>query len=193
MDFTKDILYLEKADNLRRRQVQTVLYHYAKTMMKLLSPVLVFTSEELHDHFHCDENKAESIFLEAKPELLEVENSDEVEAFYDKFLLLRKDIMKSTEDLRNEKVIKSNMEAKLTVCLKDEYKDMAQLEKQLQQLFIVAKVQLVEDTSELQEFETAYIKAEKFNGVQCPRCWNHFEEDEMEGELCHRCHSVMNG
>ena len=68
MDFTKDILYIEKADGLRRRQVQTVLYHYAKTMMKLLSPVLVFTAEELHDHFHCDENKAESVFLEPKPE-----------------------------------------------------------------------------------------------------------------------------
>ncbi|MEG0366945.1 MAG: isoleucine--tRNA ligase, partial [Coprobacillus sp.] len=32
MDFTKDILYIEKEDSLRRRQVQTVLYHYAKTM-----------------------------------------------------------------------------------------------------------------------------------------------------------------
>ena len=66
MDFTKDILYIEKADNLRRRQVQTVLYYHAKAMMKLISPVLVFTAEELHDHFHCDEDKAESIFLEPK-------------------------------------------------------------------------------------------------------------------------------
>ena len=66
MDFTKDILYIEDANSPRRRQVQTVLYHHAKTMMKLLSTVLVFTAEELHDHFHCDENKAESIFLEPK-------------------------------------------------------------------------------------------------------------------------------
>jgi len=58
MDFTKDILYIEDANSPRRRQVQTVLYHHAKTMMKLLSTVLVFTSEELHDHFHCDETKA---------------------------------------------------------------------------------------------------------------------------------------
>ena len=101
--------------------------------------------------------------------------------------------MKSLEDLRNEKVIKSNMEAKLTICLKDEYKDMNELSKQLQQLFIVAKVELVDDSADLNEYETSYIKAEKFNGVQCPRCWNHFEESEMEGELCQRCHSVING
>ena len=33
MDFTKDILYIEKADNLRRRQVQTVLYYHAKACL----------------------------------------------------------------------------------------------------------------------------------------------------------------
>ncbi|MBS5111200.1 MAG: isoleucine--tRNA ligase [Coprobacillus cateniformis] len=193
MDFTKDILYIEKADSLRRRQVQTVLYHYAKTMMKLLSPILVFTAEELHDHFHCDENKAESIFLEAKPEMIEVENADSIKEYYDRFLTLRKDAMKALEELRNEKVIKSNMEAKLTVCLKDEYQDMEKLADDLKQLFIVAKVNLVTDTTDLTEYETAYLKAEKFNGVQCPRCWNYFEESEMEGELCPRCHEVING
>lgn len=162
-------------------------------MMKLISPVLVFTAEELHDHFHCDENKAESIFLEAKPEMIEVENADSIKEYYDRFLTLRKDAMKALEELRNEKVIKSNMEAKLTVCLKDEYQDMAKLADDLKQLFIVAKVNLVTDTTDLTEYETAYIKAEKFNGVQCPRCWNYFEESEMEGELCPRCHEVING
>ena len=34
------------------------------------------------------------------------------------------------------------------------------------------------------------VKVEKFNGVQCPRCWNYFDEDEMNGELCSRCASV---
>lgn len=53
-----------KADSTRRRQVQTVLYHHAKTMMKLISPILVFTAEELHDHFHCDAKQEESVFLE---------------------------------------------------------------------------------------------------------------------------------
>ena len=192
MDFTKDILYIEKADGLRRRQVQTVLYHYAKTMMKLLSPILVFTAEELHDHFHCDDKKQESVFLEAKPEFINVANAEDLKQYYDRFLTLRKDVMKALEDLRNEKVIKSNMEAKLTICLKDEYQDMEQLSDDLKQLFIVAKVKLVNQNDGLSEYDTAYIKAEKFNGVQCPRCWNYFDEDEMDGELCHRCHEVVN-
>ena len=156
-------------------------------------PVLVFTAEELHDHFHCDENKAESVFLEPKPELLNIDNAESIKAYYDRFLMVRKDVMKALEDLRNEKVIKSNMEAKLTICFKDEYEDMAQLVNDLKQLFIVAKVELTDDLTDLVEFDTAYMKAEKFNGIQCPRCWNYYDEDEMEGELCHRCHDVMNG
>ena len=189
MDFTKDILYIEDANSPRRRQVQTVLYHHAKTMMKLLSTVLVFTAEELHDHFHCDETKAESIFLEPKYELFNIENEEEVLAYFSKFMEVRKDVLKSMEDLRNEKLIKSNMETKVTLSLKDEYKDIANLKDDLKQLFIVAKVELVDDTT-LEEYETSYIKVEKFNGVQCPRCWNYFDEDEMNGELCSRCASV---
>ena len=192
MDFTKDILYIEKADSLRRRQVQTVLYYHAKAMMKLISPVLVFTAEELHDHFHCDENKAESIFLEPNVEKVVIENSDEIKSYFDRFLLLRKDVLKVLETLRNDKVIKSNMEAKVFISLKDEFKDMAKLADDLKRLFIVAKVELVEDNS-LEEFDSAYIKAEKFNGHQCPRCWNYFDEDEMNGEVCCRCHDVING
>ena len=100
-----------------------------------------------------------------------------------------KDVLKSMEGLRNEKLIKSNMETKVTLSLKDEYKDIANLKDDLKQLFIVAKVELVDDTT-LEEYETSYIKVEKFNGVQCPRCWNYFDEDEMNGELCSRCASV---
>ena len=102
---------------------------------------------------------------------------------------VRKDVLKSMEGLRNEKLIKSNMETKVTLSLKDEYKDIANLKDDLKQLFIVAKVELVDDTT-LEEYETSYIKVEKFNGVQCPRCWNYFDEDEMNGELCSRCASV---
>ena len=34
---------------------------------------------------------------------------------------VRKDVLKSMEGLRNEKLIKSNMETKVTLSLKDEY------------------------------------------------------------------------
>ena len=191
MDFTKDILYIEKADSTRRRQVQTVLYHHAKTMMKLISPILVFTAEELHDHFHCDAKQEESVFLEAKPEKFEIENEDALKEQFDLFMNLRTDVMKSLENLRAEKVINSNMEGKLTITLKDEYKSLAALEDSMKQLFIVAKVTLDDNAEGKDEYETCFIKAEKFHGVQCPRCWNWFEEGELVDGLCPRCHEVV--
>ena len=191
MDFTKDILYIEKADSARRRQVQTVLYHHAKTMMKLISPILVFTAEELHDHFYCDANKEESVFLEAKPEKFDVKDADALRTQFDLFMSLRTDVMKSLEQLRADKVINSNMEGKLTITLKDEYKSLAALADSMKQLFIVAKVTLDDNAEGKDEYETCYIKAEKFHGVQCPRCWNWFEEDELVDGVCPRCHEVL--
>lgn len=189
MDFTKDILYLEKADSLRRRQVQTVLYHHGKVLMKLLSPTLVFTAEELHDHFNCDSEKAESVFLEAMPESFVIEDEAKLQEFFDKFLDVRKDVLKALENLRNEKVIKSNMEAKVFLSLKDGYKKIGSM-TDLKQLFIVAKVEITKER-DYEEFDSAFVKVEKFQGHQCPRCWNYFDQDELEGELCVRCHSVV--
>ena len=56
-----------------------------------------------------DENKAESIFLEPNVEKVVIENSDEIKSYFDRFLLLRKDVLKVLETLRNDKVIKSNI------------------------------------------------------------------------------------
>ena len=190
MDFTKDILYIENATSTRRRQVQTVLYHHAKVFMKLLSPVLVFTSEELHDHFHCDKEKAESIFLEDMPATLEISDSQEVEAFFDQFQVVRKDVLKAIEELRNQKVIGSSLEAKVTLSLKPEYVNIKTIEADLKQYFIVSNVELVEDTT-LPEFDTSFIKVEKFDASKCPRCWNYFNESDMVGEICPRCHEAL--
>lgn len=191
MDFTKDILYTEEADSLRRRQVQTVLYYNAKVMMKLLSPILVFTMEELHDYFDCDEHKEESVFLEPYPDRLDIDDAENIKDYYKRFWAFRKDVLKAAEELRANKIIKSNMEVKLTIALKDDYADLKKVESQLGQLLIVAKVELVDSSEGLAEYDSAYIKAEKFNGVQCPRCWNYFYEDEMQGELCPRCSKVL--
>jgi isoleucyl-tRNA synthetase len=191
MDFTKDVLYCNKFNDTRRRQIQTVLYHHAKTMMKLISPILVFTAEELHDHWNCDDHKEESIFLEAAPTLFEVENEEAIVEKFTRFLALRDDVMKALEALRADKIIKSNMEAKVTIALKDEYKDLVSLQDSMKQFFIVARVVLTADTEGLDEYETSFVKAEKFAGTQCPRCWNYYEEDELVDGLCPRCAEAM--
>ena len=192
LDFTKDILYIEDSNSYRRRQVQTVLYYHMKNLTRAMSPVLVFTSEELHDHFHCDDDKKESIFLEGAPEMVEINDEEKLETLFTRFMEVRDDVLKALEMARNDKVIGKSLEAKVTLCLKDEVKDVACLEAQLKQLFIVSKLKLVSDNEGLEEFNQSFIKVEKFNGVVCQRCWNVYDADEMyDDEVCCRCHEVL--
>ncbi len=189
LDFTKDILYIEKADSKRRRQVQTVIYHHVKALNKLLSPILAFTSEEVHDFFKCDEKKV-SIILEDKPSTFDVENAKEITALYNKFLKVRDDVNKALEVARADKLIGKSLEANLKIALKAEYKEVATVSP-LKQLFIVSSAEVVEDLT-LTEYDYSYIEVVKSNGHVCQRCWNVYDDKDMaDDEICTRCHNVL--
>lgn len=107
---------------------------------------------------------------------------------------VRKDVLKALEVKRNDKVIGKSLEAKVTLSLKKEFADVEKLKDTLKLMFIVSKCELTDETDGLEEFETSYIKVEKFNGHTCARCWAVFDEDEMhDEELCERCFDVVNG
>ena len=48
LDYTKDILYIEKTDDRARREVQTVLYTAVEVLAKLWAPILCHTTEEIN-------------------------------------------------------------------------------------------------------------------------------------------------
>lgn len=192
-DFTKDVLYIEKEDSLRRRQVQTVLYYNLMALTRLYAPILVFTAEELHDYFNFSDNKAESICLEPMPETVELPRLDEANELMTKFMEVRNDVLKALENKRNEKVIGKSLEAKITIALKDAYQDVVKLQETLKLMLIVSKCELVDSSNDLEEFDTCSIKVEKFDGHVCARCWAVFETAEMhDEELCERCYNVVN-
>ena len=61
-------------------------------------------------------------------------------------------------------------------------------------MFIVSKCELVENHEGFEEFDTSFVKVEKFNGHVCARCWAVYDADEMhDEELCERCYEVVNG
>ncbi len=33
---------------------------------------------------------------------------------------------------------------------------------------------------------------EKFDSIKCQRCWNHFDKNEINEDLCLRCYSIVN-
>ena len=184
LDFTKDILYIEKEDSLVRRSVQTVLYNILKDLVVLLAPILPYTSEEVYRFIPGE--KLESVHLNDMPEAPTYEFDSKLwELFFD----VKDDVFKALEEARNEKVISSSLEAEVKLNLGEKYKPVReQLEKYLHQLLIVSKVEFTDDET-LPKASTIRVEVLKSNGQKCNRCWNYV--DELDGDICHRCSEIL--
>lgn len=180
LDFTKDILYIEKADSLVRRSVQTVLYNILNNEVKLLAPILPYTSEEVYSLLPHTE---ESVHLTDMPEVVTYSDSAEVEELFDLFFELKDKVNKKLEEARNEKLIGSALEAVVKINLDPKYNEVKEkLGSYLHQLFIVSKVEYTTDGEE--------VVVEKSTGEKCNRCWNYV--DHLNGDICDRCHNIIN-
>lgn len=188
LDFTKDILYIEKADSILRRSVQTVIYHILTTLIKLMAPILPYTSEEVYRYI--PGKKLESIHLEEMPKPINYENSKEVLEYWDLFFEIKDDVFKALEEARNEKLIGKGLDAIVYINAEGKYLDIINaLKESLKQLLIVSKVVITDE--KLPMYEVVGVKVDKFDGIKCERCWNLFEEKEMHGDICERCKNVV--
>ena len=180
LDFTKDILYIEKSDSLVRRSVQTVLYNILNNEVKLLAPILPYTSEEVYSLLPHTE---ESVHLTDMPEVVTYSDSTEVEELFNLFFELKDKVNKKLEEARNEKLIGSALEAVVKINLEPKYNEVKEkLGSYLHQLFIVSKVEYTTDGEE--------VVVEKSTGEKCNRCWNYV--DHLNGDICDRCHNIIN-
>ena len=184
-DYAKDILYCDEGE--RRRQVQSVLYQAIDVLVKLWSPVLVFTTEEVYSFFRPNED---SVHYTHFPKEQTYQNSDEVKADFAKLHVLRDAVLKALEESRQNKTIGKSLEARVTLNVSDE--DKALLEKnfkdKVNQWLIVSKVDYTSE--DLPKYDDFGIKVEKVAGVVCPRCWNITDSADPEG-LCDRCKKVL--
>ena len=180
LDFTKDILYIEKSDSLVRRSVQTVLYNILNNEVKLLAPILPYTSEEVYSLLPHTE---ESVHLTDMPEVVTYSDSTEVEELFNLFFELKDKVNKKLEEARNDKLIGSALEAVVKINLDEKYNEVKEkLGSYLHQLFIVSKVEYTTDGEE--------VVVEKSTGEKCNRCWNYV--DHLNGDICDRCHNIIN-
>ena len=183
LDFTKDILYIECKDDVRRRQVQSVIYYCVDTLVRLWAPILVHTAEEINDFF----DNSESVHLKDFNEEYVVEDvKEKVERLFE----LRSDVFKALEEARAEKVIGKSLEAsvKLNVTAEDKAIIDEVLGTKLAQWLIVSKVEFT--TEELKQYENCQVSVEKCEGKVCPRCWNIHSSDDVH-EVCDRCAEVL--
>ena len=177
-DIRKDVLYCEVnaetgAQTERRRAYRTVLDTLFHALVRWLSPVLVFTSEEVWGTRH---PYAGSVHLLEWPVVAQV---DADEAKWTALRELRTKVTEAIEPLRRDKVLGSSLEAEVWV-------PSSEGAALLAELFITSTVHAVHD-------EGDEIRVEKTSYHKCGRCWRHLPEVKQDGGLCARCEDVLNG
>ena len=193
LDISKDVLYCEAKDSIRRKQTQTVLYKVGETLLRILNPILPFTMDEFNKNL--PGSRAKNVQYLDYPTYKEEDDSSLLEE-YENMLRLRSDVLKALEEARNLKVIGSAQEAFVSIAILDnKVKEVASkfsLEE-LANLFVVSEVELKE-TNGQKEYEASKVEVKHHEGQFCSRCWNYSKLAIIQEDgtyLCPRCQKVI--
>jgi len=196
LDIIKDRLYTFKANSKERRSAQTALYIILNDMIKLIAPVLSFTTEEAWGYMpHRKDENYESVQLTDWPEKNEDYIDIELEDRWNKIMDIRGEVTKALEIARNSKIIGHSLNAEVTLYPSDDIKDTVNyFYNKLDTIFIVSKVNVCnyEDAGDdiTYETESLKIKVQQAPGQKCSRCWVYSEtvgQDPEHPDLCHKC------
>ena len=181
LDFTKDILYIEAPKSQKRLSTQTVFYEILTGLIKILSPIIPHTSSEAYQALPFKDK--EDVYLEDIPEI-ETNLDEKLEQRFLKFMEYRDLVLKSLEDARNNKVIGKSFNAKLTITLDKDAKEIFDsIKDDAAQLLIVSQV-------EFKDGDKFNCQVEAAQGETCSRCWMIVPKIN-ENELCPRCQKIV--
>jgi isoleucyl-tRNA synthetase len=193
-DIRKDVLYCEVNPQSgyqteRRRAYRTVLDTLFQALVRWLSPVLVFTSEEVWSTRYRD---AGSVHLLEWPTIGGAWEDEPLGRKWSHIRELRDAVTDAIEPLRRDKVIGSSLEAEVAVRLKDASLSQRAQSIDFAEVCIVstAKVGGFTDDSVA---ETKQVAVTKTDNHKCGRCWRYLPEVREDGDLCGRCEHVLNG
>ncbi|MDD3122307.1 MAG: isoleucine--tRNA ligase [Candidatus Izemoplasmatales bacterium] len=187
LDFTKDILYIENADSIERRRVQTVIFQVFDTLLRLLTPLIPHTTSEAY--LYLNNHSEKDVYLLDFPKV--VAYDIELEKRYDTFMELREVILKALETARENKVIGKSLNAKVIIYPKSKWLDIiSSLHVNFQQVFIVSEFEIQNEGFGQFKADDISVDVYAHEGTTCARCWqvvNTVDEDE----LCPRCHDII--
>jgi len=202
LDIIKDRLYTSRADSKERRAAQSVMFEILEVLVRILTPVLAFTSEEIWQYMpHRSTDVAESVQLNDWPELNEKYIDAQLEEKWDKILNLRDDVSKTLEQARADKIIGSSLGAKVTIFADESnYDFIRSIESELPTIFIVSEFELKklneapQDALAGENVKGIKVSVAQAKGEKCERCWMYSEtvgEDSEHPTLCSRCVDVL--
>jgi len=190
LDVLKDRLYCSAKGSRLRRSAQTALFEILRTTLKLMAPILPFTTEEAWESLPPFAGKEDSIHLELFPSFERPWLEDEVRREMERLLVVREAVLKELEKAREEKLIGNSLEAQVQLTVPEAEEELLRkYEQDLCALFIVSAV-----TVEPGSASELGVRVSRAPGAKCQRCWNyspHVGASREHPELCRRCEDVV--
>ncbi len=200
--FAADVLYISAPKSQARRSAQTAIWRIGEALVRLLAPIMTFTSEEVWDHLPKAVDRGESVHLALFPSAGEILGDttpaarpceEKNEEDWATLRSVRDAVLKALEEARNNKLIGTGLEAQVAVAASDPvYSVLARHADQLRYLFIVSAVTLTQASGN--GTGSVHVEVKKADGAKCERCWNystHVGEDKTYPTVCERCSAVL--
>ncbi|HEY1123074.1 MAG TPA: class I tRNA ligase family protein, partial [Haloferula sp.] len=181
IDATKDRMYCDAKNSVRRRASQTAMYDVFQALAKLLAPILVYTADEAWEHATFTDG---SVHEQDFPEPDTAFASSEATAKVNRLLEIRRTVQTAIEEQIQAKVFNKNNEASVTLVVPEgePVYDLLRDRQFATEFFIIADL-------DVSAGKVLSAKAAKTNYGMCPRCRRY--EPLGKSGLCARCESVV--
>jgi isoleucyl-tRNA synthetase len=175
-DIRKDRLYCDAPGDPKRRAYRSVLDILFQALIRYAAPVLVFTAEEVWTTRYSDRGSVHLLEWHPLPDW----RDDALAERFASLRRLREEVTEAIEPLRRDKVVRSSLEASVTVPARAVPEGVS--DEELAELFITASVARGQG-----EGVTVTPTADH----KCGRCWRLLPEVAADEALCARCDAVV--
>jgi len=190
LDVLKDRLYCSAKRSNLRKSAQTTLFLILQQTLKIMAPLLPFTTEEAWEAMPSQSSKKESIHLELFPDFKDDWLEEKVFQEIEDLMQIRDIVLKELESTREHKIIGNSLEARVLLEIPDNRLELLKkYHDLLSELFIVSEVKIAPAPGK----ETR-VSVEKVPWKKCQRCWNYSSyvgTNKDFPDFCFRCEEVV--
>ena len=190
LDILKDRLYTTTAKGLPRRAAQSALFHIAHSLVRLFSPVLCFTAEEVWKDL--TGNTDDSVLLHTWHTFPEQADMDSLIHRWTRLRQLRSQVQKQLEDARTEGKIGSSLAAVVEIRASGEdFTLLDSLGDDLRFIVITSEALVIQTSA-----TDITISVMPSTHLKCERFWHYRQEIGSNSDhpaLCQRCVATLSG
>ncbi|MCB5186265.1 isoleucine--tRNA ligase [Methylobacillus gramineus] len=189
LDILKDRLYTSGSDSHARRSAQSALYHITHALMRLMTPILSFTADEVWQTLGL--NPEATVFEETWYKLPAHGLDEQRLKFWQRVIEVRNVANKAIEALRAESKLGASLQSELDIYASgDTYSALKHLGEDLHFVLMTSRATLHERAGDLE----VVVNPSKYQ--KCERCWHYRADvgvDAAHPSICSRCVSNLFG